>query len=206
MSTLTAGWRAAWRENPATVQLLGLCPLLAVSHSTVNAIGLAAATVMVLVGSNGAISLLRSTIPPAARLPAYMLVISGFTTIVVMLLEAFAFDLYERIALFLQIIVTNCVILARAERVASRVGIGAACSDGLFTGLGFAAVLITLGAVREVLGRGTLFAGMDALFGPAATDWQIALLPQGALVAALPPGAFIVFGLLLALGQSLRRP
>jgi electron transport complex protein RnfE len=192
-------WRSAlWEDNPAAVQLLGLCPLLAVSHSMANAIGLAVATVLVLTCANASIAALRVLIPTAARLPAYMLVIAGFTTIVVLLLQAFAFDLYERIALFLQIIVTNCVILARAERVASRASIGAAATDGLTMAIGFAAVLILLGTIRELVGHGTLFAGMDMIFGPVAKAWRIDVAEQGVLLAVLPPGAFIVFGLLLA--------
>ena len=187
-----------WQQNPAAVQLLGLCPLLAVSQTVANAIGLAAATLFVLTGSNLAIALLRHQIPQPARLPAYMLVIGGFTTIAVLVLQAFSYDLFERIALFLQIIVTNCVILARAEQVASRVGVGTAIGDGLMTGLAFAIVIITLGAVRELMGHGTLFADMNSLFGATAEDWRIDITERGMLVFALPPGAFIAFGLLLA--------
>lgn len=206
MTTPATTWRSAlWTENPAAVGLLGLCPLLAVSHSLVNALGLAIATIIVLTGSNIAIAAVRSLIPSAARLPAYMLVIAGFTTIVVLLLQAFAFDLYERIALFIQIIVTNCVILARAERVASRAGVAAAGVDGFLTGLGFAVVLITLGIAREIIGHGTLLSDMDLMFGQLAVRWRVDVFDGGVLIAALPPGAFILFGLLLAARNAMIR-
>jgi len=187
------------------VQLLGLCPLLAVSATTANAIGLALATLLVLIGSNVTISLIRGALPTAARLPAQMLVIAGFTTCAMLLMQAFAFDVYERIALFVQIIVTNCIILARAEQVASRTSVGTAARDGLATGLGFALALVSLGMVRGVLGQGTLFAGMEQLAGESARGWAIDLGGRGLLLVALPPGAFIIAALLIALVNRLFR-
>ena len=142
-------------NNPAWAQLLGLCPLLAVSNSVVNALGLALASGFVLLGSNLMISSLRHRIPDVARLPCFVLIIATFTTLTVMLLEAFAFELYLRIALFIQIIVTNCMILGRAESFASRQPVGAAVLDALGTAVGFAIALLTLGAIREVHGYGT---------------------------------------------------
>ena len=192
-------------RNPAFVQLLGLCPLLAVSGTTANALGLALATLLVLLGSNVLISLIRGVLPEPARLPAQMLVIAGFTTCAMLLMQAFAFDVYERIALFVQIIVTNCIILARAEQVASRTSVGIAARDGLATGLGFALALVSLGMIREVLGQGTLFAGMEHLLGESAQDWTIDLGGRGLLLVALPPGAFIIAALLLALANRLFR-
>lgn len=194
---------ACGSRNPAFVQLLGLCPLLAVSGTTANAVGLALATLLVLVGSNVMISLIRSLLPAAARLPAQMLVIAGFTTIAMLLMQAFAFDVYARIALFVQIIVTNCIILARAEQVASRTSVGVAARDGFATGLGFALALVSLGMVREVLGQGTLFAGMEQLLGESARNWAIDLGGHGLILVGLPPGAFITAALLVALASRI---
>lgn len=193
-------------RNPAWVQMLGLCPLLAVSTSVASATGLAVASTFVLVSSAMLISLLRRQIPDFARLPAFMLIIAGSTTLVVMLLEAYAFDLYSRIALFVQIIVTNCVILGRAESFASRQPVHLAVLDASGTAAGFAVALVLLGATREVIGAGTLFARMDTLFGPAAATWSITVLPEQSrlLAALLPPGAFIIAGLLLALARWMR--
>jgi Na+-translocating ferredoxin:NAD+ oxidoreductase subunit E len=195
---------AALQRNPAWVQLLGLCPLLAVSTSTVNAVALSLASAGVLVGSSVAISTVRRIIPELARLPAFVLVIATFTTCAVLVLEAYAFELYLRIALFVQIIVTNCMILGRAESFASRQPVLPAFLDAVGTAAGFALALVTLGLVREALGQGTLFAGMSLLFGPAAESWIVHLPGDtpALLLAALPPGAFIVAGLLLAAGKA----
>jgi Na+-translocating ferredoxin:NAD+ oxidoreductase subunit E len=193
-------------RNAAWVQLLGLCPLLAVTSSTVNALALAIASAGVLVGSNVSIACLRHWIPDFARLPAFVMIIATFTTCVVLLLEAFAFELYLGIALFVQIIVTNCMILARAESFASRQPPGPALIDALGTATGFAIALLGLGMVRELLGRGTLFAGMDKLFGADAAGWVVRIpgMDAGLLLASLPPGAFIVAGLLLGAGYAIR--
>lgn len=199
--------RAIWDENPAWVQLLGLCPLLAVTTSTVNALGLAIATLFVLTGSNVSIAAIRAFIPTEARLPAFMLVIASFTTISLLLMQAFAFEAYSRVALFVQIIVTNCIILARAERQAHRAPIGAALLDGVAAGVGFGVALLLLGMTRELVGQGTLFANMETLLGPVASSWRLDLADNGLLLASLPPGAFIIAGLLLAIwnGHRLKR-
>lgn len=201
--TLLAG---VVRRNPAWVQLLGLCPLLAVSNSAVNALALGFASGGVLVASNVSISALRRFIPEFVRLPAFVLVVATFTTCAVMLMEAYAFDLYLRIALFVQIIVTNCMILGRAESFASRNPVLPSLLDALGTAAGFAAALLLLGTVREALGHGTLFAGMDLLFGPPARGWKLTLPDAGSglLLASLPPGAFIIAGLMLAAGNAIR--
>lgn len=196
----------AWlHNNPAWIQLLGLCPLLAVSTSVVNALGLSLATALVIIGANTSISLLRGWIPGYARLPSFVLIIATFTTTAMLLLQAFAFELYLSIALFVQIIVTNCMILSRAESFASRQSVAASLIDAFGTAIGFAIALLLLGAFRELLGTGTLFAGMDQLFGPAAQSWQLEMLPDGWSIRllSLPPGAFIAAGLLLALANSL---
>lgn len=196
--------RATLANNPAWAQLLGLCPLLAVSNTVANATGLALASAFVVIGANTSISLLRRIIPDEARLPCFVLVIATFTTLTVMVLEAYAFDLYSRIALFVQIIVTNCMILGRAEVFASRQPVGRALMDALGTAVGFAIALLALGAVREVLGQGTLMADMDLLFGPAAAALTIEVFSTPPLaLAVLPPGAFIIAALMLALVQGL---
>jgi electron transport complex protein RnfE len=189
--------------NPVWAQLLGLCPLLAVSNSVANALGLSLASALVLIGSNTFISLLRHRIPEYARLPCFVLIIASFTTLAVLLMQAFAYELYLRIALFIQIIVTNCMILGRAEAFASRQPVPAALADAAGTAAGFALALLVLGSVREVVATGGLLAGMDLLFGPAARAWAISLTSDGILLAALPPGAFIIAGLLLALKNLL---
>ncbi len=191
---------AAIKRNPAWAQLLGLCPLLAVSSSLVNALGLALASGFVMLGSSLTIAFVRHWIPQAVRLPCFVLIIATFTTIGVLLLEAHAFDLYLRVALFVQIIVSNCMILGRIEAFASRQPPPQAALDALGTACGFAIALIVLGSVRELLGNGTLFAGLEQLFGPAVAGWRIEIAPNGGLlVVLLPPGAFIMAGLLLGL-------
>ena len=198
--------RGVLANNPAWAQLLGLCPLLAVSNSVVNALGLALASGFVLLGSNLTISLLRHRIPDVARLPCFVLIIATFTTITVMVLEAFAFTLYLRIALFVQIIVTNCMILGRAESFASRQPVGVAVLDALGTAVGFALALLILGGVREILGYGTLLREMDLLFGETASSWIIELSSTAVVPLALfPPGAFLLAGLLFALAQGLAK-
>lgn len=197
--------RAAIERNPAWAQLLGLCPLLAVSNSLVNAAGLALASGFVMLGSALTISALRAWIPQVVRLPCFVLVIATFTTLSVMLLEAYAFDLYLRVALFVQIIVSNCMILGRVEAFASRQPPLPAALDALGAAAGFALALLALGGVREALGQGSLFDGMEHLFGPAAANWRIDLGGgRPLLIALLPPGAFIIAGLLLGLGNALR--
>lgn len=195
------------QANPAWVKLLGLCPLLAVSNSLANALGLALASTLVLVGSNVTVATLRAFIPSFARLPVFMLIIASFTTCAVLLLEAYAFGLYAKIALFVQIIVTNCMILARVEQFASHQPIHWALVDALATALGFALALIGLGLVREILATGGIGTGLEALFGPMAATWNLQLLPSGLNIpiAALPPGAFIVAGLMLGIGTAVRQ-
>lgn len=194
---------SAISNNPVWAQLLGLCPLLAVSNSVVNALGLAAASSLVLIGANGSIALIRHHIPAFARLPCFVLIIATFTTIAMLMMQALAYDLYLKIALFIQIIVTNCMILGRAEAFASRQPVPAALLDAAGTAFGFALALISLGAVRELIATGGLFDRMESLFGPAAALWHLSIADGGLLLAALPPGAFIIAGLLLALKQAL---
>jgi electron transport complex protein RnfE len=195
---------AMLEKNPAWSQLLGLCPLLAVSTSVVNATALALASGFVLLGANTSIASIRRWIPQFARLPCFVLVIASFTTCAVMLMQAFSFELYLRVALFVQIIVTNCMILGRVEGFASKQSVPRALADAAGTAAGFALALLAVGATREIIGRGTLLADMEMLF-PGTASWELSLADQGMLLATLPPGAFIVAGLLLGLGNALRR-
>jgi electron transport complex protein RnfE len=194
-----------WKNNPALVQVLGLCPLLAISNTTVNAIGLAMATMVTLVVANGVVSAIRDWVRPEVRLPVYVMVIASVVTIIELVMNAYFHTLYNTLGIFIPLIVTNCIIIARAEGFASRHGFGFSVFDGLMMGLGFGLVLVVLGAMRELVGSGTLLDGADHLFGPAAVDWGIRLLPEQAtfLLALMPPGAFIALGLLVALKQGL---
>ena len=193
-----------WTNNPALVQLLGLCPLLAVSATVVNALGLALATLLVLVGASTTISLIRHQVPSAVRLPAFVMVIAAFVTCAELLMAAFAYSLYQILGIFIPLIVTNCAILGRADAFASRQPVLPAAVDGLMMGLGFGAVLVLMGAIRELVGQGTLFSDMAMLFGPVAAHWQITLVADYQfLFFILPPGAFFVAGLLIALKNVL---
>lgn len=188
-------------QQPGLVQLLGLCPLLGTSNSTVNALGLGLATMLVLACSNAAVSLVRGAVSEAIRLPAFVMIIAALTTCIELLMQAWTYELYQVLGIFIPLITTNCVILGRAEAFAAKNGVLRASFDGLLMGLGFALVLLVLGGLRELLGQGTLLADMHLLFGPAAADWKIQPFPQyqGFLLAILPPGAFIMLGLLIAL-------
>ncbi|CAM3577962.1 Ion-translocating oxidoreductase complex subunit E [Halomonas casei] len=193
-----------WSNNPALVQLLGLCPLLAVSTSVVNALGLALATLMVMVAASTTISLIRHQVPSAVRLPAFVMVIAAFVTCAELLMAAYAYPLYQVLGIFIPLIVTNCAILGRADAFASRQPVLPAAIDGFMMGLGFGAVLIQLGALRELLGQGTLFSDMTLLFGSAASSWQLTIADgYQFLFFVLPPGAFFVAGMLIALKNVL---
>lgn len=189
-----------WKNNPAIVQLLGLCPLLAVSGSVVNAIGLGLATTMVLVISNTSVSLIRNIVSDAVRLPAFVMIIAAAVTCIELLMQAFAYELFQILGIFLPLITTNCVILGRADGFAAKNSLGPSLYDGLIMGVGFAAVLILLGGMRELTGTGALFANMDLLFGAEAVHWKIVVFKdyQPFLLAILPPGAFIFTGLIIA--------
>jgi electron transport complex protein RnfE len=190
-----------WRNNPALVQLLGLCPLLAVSTSLVTSIGLGLATIAVLTASNGLVALLRDRIDTATRIPLYIVIIASLVTCVDLLLQSWSFELHQRISLFIALIVTNCTLLGRAESFASKNPVLSSLYDGLMMGSGFTLVLLILGFVRELLGQGTIFANMHLLFGDTASHWIIQLgeNQQGFLLAALPPGAFFLMGFVIAL-------
>ncbi|WP_372872052.1 electron transport complex subunit E [Shewanella sp.] len=193
-------WQGLWKNNPGLVQLLGLCPLLAVTATLTNALGLGLATVAVLIGSNVLVSLVRDYVPKEIRIPVFVMIIAALVTVVQLLINAYAYGLYLSLGIFLPLIVTNCVIIGRAEAFASRNGVAASAFDGLMMGVGFTAVLAVLGAVREILGQGTLFDGADQLLGDWALSLRIELwqVDNSFLLAMLPPGAFIAMGLLIA--------
>ncbi|OBT13072.1 electron transport complex subunit RsxE [Vibrio sp. UCD-FRSSP16_10] len=189
-----------WNNNPALVQLLGLCPLLAVSATVTNAMGLGIATLMVLVSSNLSISLIRHHVPQEIRLPIFVMIIAALVTCVQLLINAYAYGLYLSLGIFIPLIVTNCIIIGRAEAYASKNTPLLAVLDGFWMGLGMTAVLVVLGALREILGNGTLFDGADLLLGDWASILRIQVyhVDSNFLLAMLPPGAFIGVGFLIA--------
>lgn len=190
-----------WKNNPALVQLLGLCPLLAVTSSVINGLGLGIATTLVLIGSNATVSLIRNYVTSAIRIPVFVMIIAAFVTVIQLLMNAYTYELYLALGIFIPLIVTNCAIIGRAEAFASKNPLAASAFDGLMMGLGFTLVLVILGGIREALGNGTLLHGAERLFGPVATNWQITLFsPDNPfLLAILPPGAFLGLGFLIAL-------
>ncbi|MBL1319931.1 MAG: electron transport complex subunit E [Methylophaga sp.] len=190
-----------WKNNPALVQLLGLCPLLAVSNTVINGLGLGLATILTLVASNGLVSLLRKHIPDEVRLPIFMLIIASIVTIIELSMNAWFYELYLILGIFIPLIVTNCAIIGRVEAFGSRNPVGPALIDGLMMGLGFTAVLVLLGAMRELIGLGTLFSEAHLMFGESARNLTITVFEdyRGFLLALLPPGAFIGLGLIVAL-------
>lgn len=194
-----------WTNNPALVQVLGLCPLLAVTSTVVNAIGLGIATLLVLMGSNLAVSLIRNFVSDSVRLPAFVMIIASFVTCAELLMQAFTYELYQILGIFIPLIVTNCAILGRADAFASKTSPGPALLDGAMMGLGFLAVLIALGGMRELIGQGTLFVDMHLLLGPMAADWTLKVFRNypDMLFMVLPPGAFVGLGLLIALKNGI---
>ena len=194
-----------WRQNTGLVVLLGLCPLLAVSGTVVNAVGLGLATTLTLVFSNLAVSLARPLLRQEIRIPAYVLIIASVVTAVDLLMQAWFHELYLVLGIFIPLIVTNCAIIGRAETFASRHAPLPSVLDGLATGLGFCLTLVALGALREIVGKGTLLSQAELLFGRIGESLTITLIPEhpGFLLAILPPGAFIGLGLLIAARNGL---
>jgi len=189
-----------WSNNPALVQLLGLCPLLAVSSTVTNALGLGIATTLVLLGSNLSVSLVRDYVPKEIRLPVFVMIIASLVTCVQLLMNAYAYGLFLSLGIFIPLIVTNCIIIGRAEAYAAQNSPLPATLDGLWMGLGMTSVLVVLGAIREILGNGTLFDGADLLLGEWASVLRIEVfqVENSFLLALLPPGAFIAVGFLIA--------
>nr|WP_324258160.1 electron transport complex subunit E [Cellvibrio fontiphilus] len=193
--------KGLWDNNAALVQLLGLCPLLAVSSSVVNALGLGLATLLVLTTTNTVVSLIRNYVSDAVRLPAFVMIIASAVTCIELLMKAYTYELYQILGLFIPLIVTNCAVLGRADAFASKNNLLPSAIDGFMMGMGFLLVLVLVGAVRELLGTGHLFADMQLLFGESARSWQINVFGAdfpNVIFALLPPGAFIVVGFLIA--------
>jgi len=187
-----------WKQNAILAQLLGLCPLLAISTNLVNAVSLGLATIVVMAMSNAAISALRGFIPHEIRIPIFVLVIAALVTVVDLAFNAFLHDLYLVLGIFIPLIVTNCIVLARVEAFAAKNPVPAATLDGIVMGVGFVFVIGLLGAIRELIGQGTLLSGIEMIV-PSASSIQV--LPAdypGFLVAILPPGAFFVLAFLVA--------
>lgn len=193
-----------WEDNPGLVQLLGLCPLLAVTTTFVNGLGLGLATLIVLTCSNALVSVTRRFIRPEIRIPMYVLIISSLVTCIEMIFLAWFPSLGRSLGIFIPLIVTNCAIVARAEVFASRNPVGPSLLDGISMGSGFALLLMAIGAFRELLGQGSIMSRMDMLFGgePLA---GLVIVDGGFLLAILPPGAFISLGLFVAGKNALDR-
>ena len=209
MTTDTSGHfiRGLWQNNPGLVQLLGLCPLLAVTTTAINGLGLGVATIAVLCATNALVAATRRLVHHDLRLPVYVLLIAGFVSALDLVARAWFFELHGSLGIFIPLIVTNCVILGRAEAFASRQPVLSSIADALGNGLGFAAVLVTLGALRELIGQGTLFAGADMLFGQGAEALEVQVLPAGATLplASLAPGAFMGLAALVAVRNLINR-
>jgi len=196
-----------WNNNVAMGQMLALCPLLAVTTSATNGLGMGLASVSVLVLTNVIISSLRSMITPQVRIPVLIVLIATVVTLVDMAINAWLHPLYKALGLFIALIVTNCAVFGRAESYACKHGIRLAAADALAMGLGFTWVLVLIGGFREILGSGTLFAHASLLLGDGFSWLEITVIPhfQGILVAVLPPGAFMALGLLIALKRVVDR-
>lgn len=203
---MTSTWQdivrdGLWFNNPGLVQLLGLCPLLAITGSVVNALGLGLATMATLVISNTLVSLLRSHVRPEIRIPVYVLIIASAVTAIELIMNAYFYGLFLVLGIFIPLIVTNCAIIGRAEAFASRNSVPRAALDGLAMGAGFTGVLVAIGAMREVIGQGSLLDSAHLLVGEWGHALRIEIFPQehGLLLALLPPGAFLAMGLLIAI-------
>lgn len=194
-----------WSNNPGLVQILGLCPLLAVSNNIVNALGLGLATTLALVTTGITVSLVRNWVRPEIRIPVFVLVIASIVTAIELAMNAYFHGLYLVLGIFIPLIVTNCTLIGRAEAFASKNSVARATLDGLAMGLGFTLVLVALGAMRELLGQGTLLSQAHLMFGAAAADLQFTVFEnyRGFLLAILPPGAFMGLGLLIALKNAI---
>jgi len=191
-------WNGLWKQNPGLVQLLGLCPILAISTNVVNAVSLGLATILVMMLANLGVAVLRNFIPYEVRIPVFILIIASLVTVVDLAFNAWLHELYLVLGIFIPLIVTNCIVLARVEAFAAKNDIAHSTLDGLAQGIGLLAVLAVLGALREIVGSGTLFSGIDLLIDGAQPVMLLGEHYPGFLVAILPPGAFFALGLLIA--------
>lgn len=198
-------WDGLWRNNAGLVQLLGLCPLLAVSNTLINGFTLGLASLVTLLGSNLLVSSVRKTIKAEIRIPVFILIIATLVTSIELCMRAWFYEMHLVLGIFIPLIVTNCAIIARAEAYASRNPVIPSIIDALATGLGFLLVLVVLGGMRELLGQGSLFSQAELLFGDSAKTWliQFSSKPSGLLLMLLPPGAFFGLALLIAFKNQL---
>jgi electron transport complex protein RnfE len=189
-----------WRNNVVLVQLLAMCPTMALTSTATNGLGMGLATTAVLAASNSLVASIRNWVSPDVRIPVFVVLIATLVTLVDLSMNAWLHDLYKVLGLFIALIVVNCAILGRAEAFASKSPVGASFVDGMAMGLGFTFALTLIGAVREILGTGTLFSGASLLLGPAFAPLELTVIPEykGFLLLILPPGGFLVFGFLLA--------
>lgn len=189
-----------WDNNVVFSQMLALCPLLAVTGTATNGLGMGLASLVVMVASALTVSMLRGLITQEVRIPVFVLIIATIVTLVDMNMNAWLHDLHKILGLFVPLIVTNCAILGRAESFASRNPVLPSLYDGLMMGMGFTLVLVSLGAMREIIGSGTLFANASLLLGSAFSFLEVTLIPdyKGFLIMILPPGGFLALGFLLA--------
>ena len=189
-----------WGNNVVFSQMLALCPTLAVTGTATNGLGMGLATTAVLMASNFIVSITRGIITPEVRIPVFVLFIAGIVTLVDMFMNAYVHELYKVLGLFIPLIVTNCAILGRAEAFAFRQPMPSSVLDGMMMGLGFTLALVILGATREVVGSGTLFANASLMFGDMFKVVETTIIPNysGFLLMILPPGAFIALGFILA--------
>ncbi len=194
-----------WNNNVGLVQLLGLCPLLAITTSFINALGLGLATTLTLLVSSFSVSLIRKLVRPEVRIPVFVLIIASTVTVIELVMNAYFHELYKILGIFIALIVTNCAIIGRAEAFSSRHPVLPSLVDALTMGIGFTLVLLALGSLREIIGQGTLLADAHLMFGEVARTWTITFMEdyRGFLLAILPPGAFIGLGLLIALKNYL---
>jgi electron transport complex protein RnfE len=196
-----------WKQNAGLVQILGMCPVLVVSSNIVNGVSLGLATSLVMLVSGAAIAAIRQFVPNELRSPIFILIIAALVTVVDLLFNAYAHGLYVVLGIFIPLITTNCIVLARAEAFASKNSVWDSALDGFFMGIGLTLVLAVLGGMRELVGKGTLLSGIDLVFGPTAQAWTIHIIPADMhyqfLLAILPPGAFIGLGLLIAVKTAL---
>ena len=189
-----------WKQNPGLVQLLGLCPTLAMTVSLVNGFSLGVMTAVVMAASNASVAPIRQWVPTEIRIPVFILIIAALVTIIDLSMHAYLQSLHAVLGIFIPLIVTNCIVLARVEAFAAKNPVVPSALDGFMMGFGLALVLATLGGVREIIGKGTLFSGIDLVFGPSAKSMILTVIPdyQGFLLAILPPGAFIGLASLIA--------
>ncbi len=190
-----------WKQNPGVVQLLGLCPTLAVTTNAVNGLSLGLATALVMAAANGSVSLVHRFVPKEIRVPVFILVIAALVTVIDLSINAFAHPLHKVLGIFIPLIGVNCIVLARVESFAAKNAPVPSILDGFMMGIGLTLVLGLLGGMREIIGKGTLFSSLDLVFGPAAKQFVLTITPDyhGFLLAILPPGTFLGLGAIIAL-------